>query len=156
MRQVMEAVYKVRMILNFLKQSTQQFEDRCQSDVLLQGAGPESLREDYSAYQDEVLKKCVFLLHVQPCLRFQSHDFESAFSDQLKRLQNFVVSETSLKEYFHLIISSENAKRHISSGMDMMNSLLLSGAREVCGGFAIERLAAHETFLTFSSALVDG
>jgi hypothetical protein len=68
----------------------------------------------------------------------ENHDFESAFSDYFKRLQNFIVFEISLKEYFHLIISSEDAKRHISSGMDIMNSLLLSGAPEVCQVFAIE------------------
>jgi hypothetical protein len=117
--------------------------------MLLQEAGPESLREDYPAYPDEVPKKCVFLLDIQPCLRFQSHDFESVFSDYLKHLQNFIVSETSLKEYFHLIISSGDAKRHISNGMDMMNLLLLSGAPEVCQVLQLNDLRLTKHFSRF-------
>jgi hypothetical protein len=156
MKQALESIYKIRVILSVSRQATQQFESRVQSGTVLPATLPESLREDYFHYREEILKKCVFLLHIQPCLRFRRQDFELAFPAYLKRLQHFLVSETLLSEYFHLITSSEEARRHTVDGMEMMNAILTSDAPVLCKTYAIEELAVHDSFLNFLSTFIDG
>ena len=44
------------------------------------------------------------------CQRFSSQNFEQRFTDYLKRLELFLVSEAPLKDYLELITSSEETK----------------------------------------------
>lgn len=150
MKQAMETVYRIRMILNVSKQQTRQLELAQQDEVLPNST--DSLNQNYPKYREEVMRKCIFLLHIEPCLRFLSESFEQAFSDFLKKLQSFMISEIPLDQYFTLISKSENSKINVSLGLELINDILSSDCEIFCKDFLIEQLTASSNFLTFLSA----
>ncbi|OHS97883.1 hypothetical protein TRFO_35816 [Tritrichomonas foetus] len=153
LKQTMEMIYRIRMILNVSKQATKQLELSQQNDLPLRPI--DSLKQNYSEYKQEVFRKCIFLLHIQPCLRFQSQSFEVAFPNFLNRIRSFIVSEVSLDQYFCLIDSSEIARVNVSLGLQLINDVLTSSCICTCKYFLIEKLASSPNFLTFLTAMSD-
>jgi len=147
MKLVMEALYRIRGMMSLSKQETSQFRERRERDAS-SNEMPGSLRENYPAYRDEVLKKDIYLLHIQPCLRFSNQDYEKAFSVYLKHLERFMVSATCIKDYFQLIEASEEAKNGVCRGLMLVKEVLAS-ARAECRTFAIDMLASRARFLSF-------
>ncbi|OHS99808.1 hypothetical protein TRFO_33687 [Tritrichomonas foetus] len=153
-RLAMEMLYKIRTILYISRQATLQFISR-NSKSNFQAKKPDSIREDFEAYKNEVLRKCIFLLHIQPCLRFQNTSYETAFSDYLKRLENFIVSEISLEQYFNLINASEEARINSSLGLQMINTILTGNCYDFCKYYLIEKLASDQNLFSFLAILKD-
>ena len=149
MRRAMETVYRIRGVMNMSKQITRQMQERAETEAISRPSQPDSLKGNYHAYRNEVLKKCVYLLNIQPCLRFSNQDFEQAFTVYLKRIELFLVSETPLKDYLDLIASSEEAKSNVSHGLELIKGIVTSKMRLECRGVAIDRLASHDHFLNF-------
>ena len=152
-KQIMEALYRVRMLLKMSKQATKQLEVDQQNDLVTPAS--ESLKQNFKKYREEIIRKCIFLLHIEPCLRFQWESFEKAFPDFLKRIQKFMVSEISLDQYIILISTSERSRLNVALGLELINDILMSNCEEFCKYYLIEKLASSSNFLTFLTAVSD-
>ncbi|OHT07449.1 hypothetical protein TRFO_24348 [Tritrichomonas foetus] len=114
-----------------------------------------------------MIKKAVFLLHIQPCLRFQSDHFENDFPKMLKNLQVFVSLPTTLENYFKIIATANNSRNNVSTGVKLIidflrtSSNLITGSTKsnennnniVCSSYLVDKLSESGTLINYLSTL---
>ena len=121
-KQTMQVIYQIRRRLMESKQITAQLQETSQNNMV--PIQPVSLEQQYDTYVDEVFKKAVFLLHIQPCLRFGSPEVDKSFPDMLKRLQHFLTSPATVDSYFESLQLADRARQQVSLGMVLISDML--------------------------------
>lgn len=150
-RGAMESVYRIRRNLKSSRQLSLQFQERLSTEN--SPLHPTRLQEDYQAYRQAIIDKCFFLIHIQPCIRYQQTDIDNAFPDIQKRIQVFICAEMTLDDCFKVISSAEAARKHISTGLQLINNILESNINRTCANFMLDRLAASESIMKYLSSL---
>lgn len=149
-RMTMECIYRIRRELRLSRQITAQFQERAAtSQVPL----TPKLAEDYPAYVETIREKCVFLISIAPCLRFQQYDMDTAFPDMLKRIQTFLLGPINIMRCFQLIEEAESARKHIATGIRLVNEVLESRVDRHCSTFMLDRLSASDSIMKYLSSL---
>ena len=121
-KQTMQVIYQIRRRLMESKQMTAQLQATSQNNMV--PVQPVSLEQQYDKYVDEVFKKAVFLLHIQPCLRFGSPEVDKSFPEMLKRLQHFLASPATVDSYFESLRLADRARQQVSLGMALISDML--------------------------------
>ncbi|OHS96946.1 hypothetical protein TRFO_02089 [Tritrichomonas foetus] len=118
-----------------------------------QNAIMSSNMQSYDDYISNIQKKCIFLIYIQPCLRYQQVDIDTAFPEYLKKIQAFILGKIEIDKCFKLIEAAENARKHISTGLKLVNDILKSDINTELTTFMLDRLAASESIMKYLSSL---
>ena len=138
-RQSMESIYRIRRKIRESKQITAQLQETLQNQAT--PTEQLSLMQQYDKYVAEIFKKAVFLLHIQPCLRFGAGDSDKSFSEMLKRLEKFLVSPLTVDEYFQTLLLSKQANIQVSIGMAFIIDMLGKRVEEYTSEIMMARLS---------------
>lgn len=150
-RQSMESIYRIRRILRESQQATAQLAQKNKENAIQ--IPPSNITEDYFLYTRQITEKCIFLLHIQPCLRFQATDYEKSFSQSLKNLQNFITAPLSLEDYYKIIASADDAKRHERTSLTLINSILNNTDFRTWTFYLVERFASTDSISSLVQAM---
>ena len=160
-----ETLYKIRTTIFLSYQSSRQIMNMNFESNSMSNSSP-SLSTNFSAYKIEIFKKAIFLIHIQPCMRFQkgqtfnqtnqnvSIDF-SIFSDYLKRIENFLISEITLEQYYALIIQTEETRNNSLMSLNTIYTILNGNAAYPIKLFLIEKMVTNQHIFRFISILND-
>ena len=152
-KQCISSIYKIRSQLKSCKQEyMRETEEARESGQTFQ---PQKLRDDFPKYQAEIRKKCIFLLHIQPCNRFRTDENEDVFSDMMKHITNFILSNDTLESYFHLLQDSFEIQKNVATGLGLINSVLQFNYNQICSSCMIERFASSNSISTYLMAISD-
>ena len=136
-RMAFESVYRSRREIRAAKQNAIQNQDM----------------EKYKKYIKNIKTKCIFLMYIQPCLRYQSLDIDIAFPKYLKFIQSFILGQIGIDQCFKIIETSESSRRHISTGLKLLNDVLKSNISVDLTTFMLEKLSASESIMKYLSTL---
>ena len=93
---------------------------------------------------NQIIKKSVFLLHIEPFMRFESERFETSFTDILMKLQNFLTSSRSIESYFKIVMTSTQLRQKVHHGIIRINEYLCHfNASNVFSAYMIEKFAIN-------------
>lgn len=137
-RMSVEGIYRIRRETRAVKQSAIQNNDQ----------------QSLSDYLLNLKKKCIFLINIQPCIRFQQNDIDTIFPEFLKRIQTFLIGKLDINECFELIEEADNARKHISTGLKLVNDIIESKSMlDDLITFMLDRLSASESIMKYLSSL---
>ena len=149
-RMTMESIYRMRREIRLSKQLTAQFQDKsAKSPVPL----TPSLKEDYPLYIETIREKCLFLICIAPCLRFQQYDADTGFPEMRQRIQAFLLGPIDIAHCFKLIDEAESARKHVATGIELINEVLESQMNHNLATFMLERLSAVDSIMKYLSSL---
>jgi hypothetical protein len=150
LRQVLEAIYRIRRRLMESRQRTQSRLEQAEQTGLTSPAA--DIEEDFDRYVDEVFRKCVYLLHIQPSLRFSSSDVQTSFPELLKNVQTFILSPLTIAELLNTLSIARDLRGQVTLGLALMNAILKRPQFPICA-FCIATRFAHSSIATdFASA----
>ncbi|EAY10784.1 hypothetical protein TVAG_121880 [Trichomonas vaginalis G3] len=107
-KNIVQLVYKTRRYLRRAKQAS---------------SNTNESNNSYEQFIQLIMKKCIFLVHLQPCLRLMS-DIESSFSLMAKKISSFMTSEITVEQYFDQIEKAHAARRSISQAVGYIQEIL--------------------------------
>jgi hypothetical protein len=113
---------------------------------------PRSLEEDYPGYCKAIIQKCVFLLHVQPCLRQQGRNFAVAFQKVLGQLKDFVVAPLTFLELYKTIEGADRARAQVATGIALVNHVFTFNQPLIIS-HVVNKLSSSTFLIDFLSAL---
>jgi hypothetical protein len=140
------AVLTVRPKLQFSRQRTA---ERSPDEHT---GGPRTLEEDYPAYCRAIIQKCVFLLHVPPCLPEQGGDFAAAFQKALGQLKDFVVAPLTFFELYTRIEAADCARAQVATEMALVNEVFTFNQPLIIS-HVVNKLASSTFLIDFLSTL---
>ena len=145
-KQIMHCIYMIRRELKFVKQKTRaRVEDTAETDV--------PLTELYEDYVREIVRKCAFLVHIQPPLRFQSEDFTGNFGVMLGRIQAFLLSPVTIDTYFEALMTMSEARSHVSMGLSLSTEVLAECEFDVCRELMVDRYGSGRVIGNIADSL---
>lgn len=150
-KQILESIYKIRRNLTLSRQKTAQFRARCEQDMT--PPVTDKLEENYEEFMNQIIKKSVFLLHIQPCLQFQSVKFEEDFPLMLKNLTFFTTSTITVENYFKLITASNKSRKNIATGIQLIIDFLRTNKNVYCNSFLIDKFSSSGDIVNYLSTL---
>lgn len=148
-KNVINSLYKIRIKINFSKQQTQSYDGTARNNT---AQAPPTLLQQYDKFLEEIMKKAVFLLNVNPCLRFESSESASQ-SDMLNNLTLFLTSPSTTDVYLDIVESIIESFQHISTGFAIAQTILRDSIANPafmdCANCMIEHLAQNTSILQF-------
>jgi len=146
-KQIVDAIYRIRRSLKAISQQSQTLKLQCEQNMV--PFSPTKLEEDYDGYKRVYLKKCVFLLHIDSCSRYQGENPESVFSDMLKNVYNFLMSSVTIEKLFDLIQAAENARANVSTGLALINEAISKNELQISTTNLIDRFASTRAIIVY-------
>ena len=147
-RQTVQSVYKIRRVLKLSKQATIQYQNKFAEGQEIKPSP--KIEENYNDYITTIMKKCVYLIHIQPCLR-QMENQESAFPLMLKKLSNFIISDITLELYFEEITSAKKAQDMISKGIRYITEIVTNDFSSIYSlfiSYILEKFSTSDGVMT--------
>lgn len=113
-KNIVQFVFKARRFIRLVKQAANKESEPAENMPR---------RHSYEEFIQLIMKKCIFLVHLQPCLRLMS-DIESSFSIMAKKISSFMTSDVTIEEYFDQIEKAQRARESISQAVDYIYEML--------------------------------
>jgi hypothetical protein len=151
-RQIMLAIYSIRRRTIEIRQTYDGLKAQAAQD---QVPLMPSIEQDYPRFAQQLFKKAVFLLHIQPVLRLNTSEFDKGFAKILGQLQAFFQSLVSIEEYFKTMTAAGTTRQHISIGIALINAAIAQNQSPLCSACLIDRFATSSALPTFISSLGD-
>ena len=150
-KQIMESIYKNRRSLRAVKQTTNTLKIQAEENHV--PFEPKSLEENYPLYLENYLRKCVFLIHIEPANRFATIDTEIEFPKMKKNIDSFIQSTSTLEDFFNIMKAASKARANTSAGLALINDLFTRNTVLICLLNIIDRLASTSSISTFINSL---
>ncbi|OHS92847.1 hypothetical protein TRFO_12199 [Tritrichomonas foetus] len=96
----------------------------------------------FSELKKAIIMKCLFLLHLEPCVKCNVNEFEKYFGELLNKIRTFITSNITLEEYFNLLDTSENAQRHAQNSLSSFTKILQIEKFSPLGDYLIQSIAS--------------
>ncbi|OHT17504.1 hypothetical protein TRFO_02536 [Tritrichomonas foetus] len=152
MKQLMEEVYRIRRKIRHFIQTAIQKLEIISNDCCCNCCEPTENKSD--DYVEQIIKKSIFLLYIEPFMRYESERFETSFTEILKQLQNFVSAEKSIEDHFGMIAISKELRKRVTNGISLINDYLnYNKTTNIWTSFLIEQIASNGSILNYLSSL---
>lgn len=131
-KMVIESIYRIRREFRQSKQSS------IQNNTVA----------EYEQYIENTKKKCIFLIYIRSSIQIEQNDIDSLFTDNLKKIQNFIMAKIDMNQCFDLFKSAEKARKHISTGLRLVNNIIQTGPNlPNLTTFMVDKLLASESIM---------
>lgn len=143
---VMEVLYRVRRNLKAVKQSSNTVQVQTHNQV---GAQTQNIDQNYDLFLDAFMKKCVFLIHIEPAIRFDITENESLFHDCMKNICNFICAPTTLHQIYALMEKASKARLSVTNGIALLSDILISNTFPTGTMYVINMIINRDTFSSY-------
>jgi len=125
-KQCIQEIQMIRRNIRFIYQRTHLYQKNFSDKESSPSA---KLSENYSLFCEIMKKKCLFLAHIEPCLRYHSSNWEAEFPIMIKKISKFLNDEISLEAYFEIINQTKEAQKGITVSLQFLYEIFsrLSG-----------------------------
>ncbi|EAY10700.1 hypothetical protein TVAG_364240 [Trichomonas vaginalis G3] len=118
-KQMMEMIYKTRRTLKQQKQNSNTLK-------IQNGFLSDKIDENFDIYLESYMKKCIFLLNIEPSLKFNVEENQDLFSENLKKVTNLICSMSTLEDLYSMMMKANEAKGYISTSIALLSDLIIS------------------------------